>query len=277
MRSKLLFKPVTRFFVKPPYFMAYALHRTKLHYFARYLQGPKWHSGNRIPPSSRSHYHPRYAVANSKQKSSSRSPASRTSPADIEMSDASNAINMTYVSLPRYLTRPAFRPLPTEAISTAAPELGDTPLNYIRNVLSGVKAETVSNVLPKELSVVINDLLADMRTHMLAVYSLQVPAATKRRSSAPTTPKSAGESISIPVVPLCIPAPEVFPTFYLPLHQAHRPSPCNLLPQPAPAALYTEDPTSESVRTQLQQFAAKLAALAPAHILFARAMAVNGL
>ena len=134
--------------------MAYALHRTKLHYFvilvapvllqrlltppicqARYLQGPKWHSGNRIPPSSRLHYHPRYAVANSKQKSSSRSPASRTSPADIEMSDASNTINMTYVSLPRYLTRPAFRPLPTEAISAAAPELGDTPLNYIRDGL----------------------------------------------------------------------------------------------------------------------------------------------
>ena len=34
-------------------------------------------------------------------------------------------------------------------------------------VLSGVKAETVSNVLPKELSVVINDLLADMPTHVL--------------------------------------------------------------------------------------------------------------
>ena len=55
----------------------------------------------------------------------------RTSLADIEMSDATNAINMTSMSLPRYLARSAFHPLPMEAISTAAPELADTPLNYI--------------------------------------------------------------------------------------------------------------------------------------------------
>ena len=88
---------------------------------------------------------------------------------------------------------------------------------------------------------------------ILVVYSRQVPAATKRRvtlfpthniilashcanlpilqPSSPATPKSAGESISIPVVPLCIPAPEVFPpTFHLPLPQAHRPSPKSLQP-----------------------------------------------
>ena len=87
-------------------------------------------------------HHPRYAVAHSKQKSSSRSPASididmpRTSPADIKMSDAITTItNMTSVSLPRYLARPAFHPLPTEAIAAAAPELTNTPLNYIRNGL----------------------------------------------------------------------------------------------------------------------------------------------
>ena len=86
-------------------------------------------------------HHPRYAVARSKQKSSSRSPASininmpRTSLADIEMSDATNVINVTSVSLPRYLARSAFRPLPTEAISAAAPELADTPLNYIHDGL----------------------------------------------------------------------------------------------------------------------------------------------
>ena len=51
------------------------------------------------------------------------------------MSDATNAINMTPVSLPRYLTRPAFRPLPTESIATAVLELADTPLNYIRDGL----------------------------------------------------------------------------------------------------------------------------------------------
>ena len=59
----------------------------------------------------------------------------RTPLADIEMSDATNAINMTSVSLPRYLARPAFHPLPTASIAAAAPELADTLLNYIRDGL----------------------------------------------------------------------------------------------------------------------------------------------
>ena len=90
-------------------------------------------------------------------------------------------------------------------------------------------------------------------------------------------PKSAGESILIPIVPLCIPAPEVFPqlsTFLYTKRIDHLLA--TLLPQPAPASLYTEDPTSESVRTQLQQLMTKLSALIPAHVLLARATAVNG-
>ena len=116
-------------------------------------------------------------------------------------------------------------------------------------VLSGVKAEIVSNVLPKELSVVVNDLSANMHTHMLAVYSCQVPAATKcwvmlflthniilashcanlaiLQSSAPATPQSVGKSISIPIVPLHSCTRGLPPTLYLPLHQVHQPSPCN--------------------------------------------------
>ncbi|KIM60580.1 hypothetical protein SCLCIDRAFT_26460 [Scleroderma citrinum Foug A] len=190
------------------------------------------------------------------------------------MSDATNAINMTPVSLPRYLARPAFRPLPTESIATAALELADTPLNYIRDGLQCLGPDPVwcqgrdrIQLLPKEPSVVVNDLSADMPTHMLAVYSRQVPAATKRGSSAPATPKS-GVYLD-PRCPSVHSCTRGFP-FHLPLHQAHRPSPCN------PAAL-TEDPTSQNVHTQLQQFATKLAALAPAHVLLARAMAVNGL
>ena len=185
----------------------------------RYLQGQKWPSGSCIPPSSRSDNRwcspPAIRVAHSKHKSSSRSPASinidipRTSPADIKMSDATNAINMTSVSLPRYLARPAFRPLPTESIAAAAPELADTLLNYIRDGLQAPE------VFP-QLSTFLYTKLID---HLLAT----------------------------------------------------------LLPQPAFASLYTEDPTSESVHTQLQQFATKLTALPPAHVLLARAMAVNGL
>lgn len=40
-------------------------------------------------------------------------------------------------------------------------------------VLSSVQATPFSNTLPKELSVIINDLSADLPTHMLAVYSRQ--------------------------------------------------------------------------------------------------------
>ena len=139
-----------------------------------------------------------------------------------------------------------------------------------------------------------------MRTRMLAIYSHQVPAATKRwvmlfpmhniilashcanlpilQSSVPATPKSAGKSILIPVVPLCIPAPEVFSqlsTFLYTKRIDHLLA--TLLPQPAFPSIYTEVPTSKSVHTQLQQFATKLSVLAPAHVLLACATAVNGL
>ena len=144
------------------------------------------------------------------------------------------------------------------------------PLYSMLQVLSGVKAETVSNMLPKELSVIVNDLSADMPTHMLVVYSRQVPAATKcwvmpflthnvilasrcanlpiLQSSTPAMPKLAGDSISNPVVPLCIPAPEEFFTFLYTKCIDHLFA--TLLAQQAPAALYT-DPTSESVHTQM--------------------------
>lgn len=262
--------------------------------------------------------HPRYAVALAKQKSASKSPPAsfevevpHTPPADVEMADATPAITMTSVSLPRYLSRPTFREVPKQNIAAVAPELADTPLTYIRDgleclgpdmlqVLAGVKAEAAPNVLPKELSVVINDLSSDMPTHMLAVYSRQVPAAAKRRvklfpthnivlashcanlpilqQSNPTSPEKAGESITIPIVPLCIPAPEVFPQLSTFLYTKRIDYLlATVLSCPVPPALYTEDPTSERVRNALQQCASKLATLAPAHILLTRAMVVNGL
>ncbi|KIJ64788.1 hypothetical protein HYDPIDRAFT_175315 [Hydnomerulius pinastri MD-312] len=227
------------------------------------------------------------------------------------MSDSTSAISMSTVTLPRYLSRPSFREISKATINAVAPELADTELNYIRDgleclgpdmlqVLAGVKAEPISNVLPKELSVVINDLSADMPTHMLAVYSRQVSAATKRRvtlfpahniilaahcSNLPilptsniTRPETVGSSISVPVVPLCIPAPEVFPqlsTFLYTKRIDHLLA--SLLPCPAPQALYRDDPTSESTLNLLQQFAGKLATTYSAQALLAYAMAVNGL
>lgn len=167
-------------------------------------------------------------------------------------------------------------------------------------VLAGVKVESTSNHLPKELSVVINDLSSDVPTHMLAVYSRQVPATTKRRvtlfpvhniilathcanlpvlqKSNPTPPECVGQSISIPVVPLCIPVPEMFPplsTFLYTKRIDYLLS--TLLPSPVSSALLLEDPSSLNAQRSLQQFANKLAAITPAHILLARAMLVNGL
>ena len=99
----------------------------------------------------------------------------------------------------------------------------------------------MSNVLPKELSVVINDLSADMPTHILVVYSVKSPLPPNAgsrssrcttlflhltvnlpilQSSAPAMPKSAGESISIPIVSLHFCTGGFPPTFHLPLPQA---------------------------------------------------------
>jgi hypothetical protein len=167
-------------------------------------------------------------------------------------------------------------------------------------VLAGIKAEPTSNVLPRELAAVVNDLSSDMPTHMLAVYCRHVPAATKRRvtlfpihsiilathcanlpillTSEVVCPDVAGSTISVPVVPLCIPAPDVFPqlsTFLYTKRVDHLLA--SLLPCPAPHPLYRDDPTSESVFALLHQFSNKLATSYSAQTLLTHAMAVNGL
>jgi len=167
-------------------------------------------------------------------------------------------------------------------------------------VLAGVKAEPTSNVLPRELEAVVNDLSSDLPTHMLAVYGRHVPAATKRRvtlfpihsiilathcANLPILPPSnvirpdtVGSTVSVPVVPLCIPAPDVFPqlsTFLYTKRIDHLLA--SLLPCPAPHPLYRGDPTSESVLTLLHQFAGKLATSYTVQTLLTHAMVVNGL
>ncbi|KAH0831260.1 hypothetical protein J3R83DRAFT_13894 [Lanmaoa asiatica] len=262
-------------------------------------------------------HHSRYAVGHAKHKSVIRSQPSLINielprpSGDVEMSDSTSAVSMSNVALPRFLSRPSFREIAKETITSVAPELADTELNYIREglqclgphmlqVLAGVKAEPVSHVLPKDLAVTVNDLSFDMPTHMLAVYSRHVPAATKRRvtlfpihnivlathcanlpilpTSNITRPDVAGSTVSVPVVPLCIPAPEVFPqlsTFLYTKRIDHLLA--SLLPCPAPHPLYRDDPTSEPVLSLLQQFAGKLATSHSAQTLLTHAMAVNGL
>ena len=167
-------------------------------------------------------------------------------------------------------------------------------------VLVSVKAEPASNVLPTELEVVVNNISSDMPTHMLAVYSRHVPAATKRRvtlfpihniilaahcanlpilpPSNVTRPDAVGSTISLPMVPLCIPAPDVFSqlsTFLYTKRIDHLLA--SLMPCPVPHPIYRGDPTSERVRFLLQQFSNKLATNYDTQTLLTHAMAVNGL
>ncbi|KAG2134656.1 hypothetical protein BD769DRAFT_1442693 [Suillus cothurnatus] len=97
-------------------------------------------------------------------------------------------------------------------------------------VFAGIKAEPVSNVLPKELSMIVNDVSSDMPTHMFAVFSSRQPAPARHRitlfpahnlvfathcanlpilpTSTPALVECAGQEIKVPVIPLCIPFPE---------------------------------------------------------------------
>jgi hypothetical protein len=167
-------------------------------------------------------------------------------------------------------------------------------------VLAGVKAEFTSNVLPKEIPVVVNDLSSDMPTHMLGVYARDLPASARRRvtlfpihniiiathcANLPILPPSdiarpdtPGSTISIPVVPLCIPAPDVFPqlsTFLYTKRIDHLLA--SLLPCPVPHQLYLGDPTTKSSVVLLHQFARILAKGYNAQALLMHALSVNGM
>lgn len=164
-------------------------------------------------------------------------------------------------------------------------------------MLSSVKADPVRNALPKELSVLVNDLASDAPSHMLAVYSRQPSTSARRRvtlfpthnivlavycanlphlppSEAPT-PSKPGCPITIPVVPLCLPSPETFPqlsSFLYTKQTSHLLA--SLLPCPAPSidptAYTSNDPT-------LLQFTKKLAGTYTTQALLQHAMTVNGL
>ena len=54
---------------------------------------------------------------------------------DVSASDTTSAVSMLTLTLPRYLSRPAFRDIPKDTIASVAPELADTALNYIRDSL----------------------------------------------------------------------------------------------------------------------------------------------
>ena len=161
-------------------------------------------------------------------------------------------------------------------------------------VLSSVQADPVKNVLPKELNILVNDISLDMPSHMFAVYSRNVKAATRRRvtlfpmhsivlashcahlPTLPPTPKVdapdiPGSHVTVPVVPLCIPSAQAFP--YLSAYLYTKRTDyllASLLPSP-PAQLFNAD------HATLLQFATKLAGTYTAQALLQHAATVIGL
>ncbi|KAG2361034.1 hypothetical protein BDR07DRAFT_1359416 [Suillus spraguei] len=214
-----------------------------------------------------------------------------TSSRDVEMGDSTVSKSTASVSLPRRLARSEITEIPISTLQAVAPELVHTHIDYIREglerlgpdmlrVLAGIKAEPVSNILPKELSIIVNDISSDMPTHMFAVFSSRQPAPARRRVtlfpahnlvfathctnlpilpvSTPALVEHAGQEIKVPIVPLCIPSPEVFPqlsTFLYTKRIDHLLA--SLMPLPTPPPLYRDDPTT--VMPLLTQFAQKIA------------------
>ncbi|OJA16576.1 hypothetical protein AZE42_03837 [Rhizopogon vesiculosus] len=265
-------------------------------------------------------HHPRHAIVHAKKRNThtpSKYPPSSvrmdvpTLSRDVEMSDATPvSMSTASVSLPRRLARPeVVADIPKSTLEAVAPELANTHMDYILEgleclgpdmlrVLAGIKAEPVSNVLPKEFSIIVNDLSSDMPTHMFAVFSSRQPATSRRRvtlfpvhnlvfathcanlpilpASRPALPECAGQEIKVPVVPLCIPAPEVFPQLSAFLYTKRIDHLLgSLLPCPSPPQLYLDDPST--VMPLLEEYAQKLAQTYTAQALLTHVGRVHGM
>lgn len=178
-------------------------------------------------------------------------------------------------------------------------------------VLGGVKPAPLpsSPALPQELAIMINDLSSEMPSHMLAVYSAQANDASSNRRNKVTLypshniilaahcanlpllrsithppPKVAGSSITVPVVPLCIPAAELYAPLSMYLYTKRADLLLrSLLPVVPPTSINvyaSPDETPEEAAQQRQNvlsFARQLAATYTPHALLQYAMRVNGL
>jgi len=145
------------------------------------------------------------------------------------------------ISLPKYLQRPAFRAIASDAISVVDPDLRGVSIGFIREKLHALgpqlfaaAADTVVNCppgrLPRELEVVVSAMSADAPTHLFAVYSsasqrhqiplhpvhalvlaancANLPPLLPSRHTRPGAPRGMA---TLPVVPCCIPSPSAFP------------------------------------------------------------------
>ncbi|KAJ6618711.1 hypothetical protein B0H10DRAFT_2176175 [Mycena sp. CBHHK59/15] len=149
----------------------------------------------------------------------------------------------TKLSLPRTLPQPVVDEVDTSRLVGAYPDLAGVPAEYIRDrlplstpkmraALQAVETSVSKSALPKELEILMNDIVAAAcPTHMLAIYAdaplalgqkrhvslfpmhdIVFAAHCARLPAFPASqPPSAAPRHTIPVVPLCIPSPETFP------------------------------------------------------------------
>ncbi|KAJ7507370.1 hypothetical protein B0H11DRAFT_1971451 [Mycena galericulata] len=147
------------------------------------------------------------------------------------------------IFLPRTLPRPvsAAREVEMSTLLDAYPHLAGIPAEYIRDnlplssmraALQAVETSVPQSSLPRELEILMNDIVAAAcPTHMFAVYSGASPAfGQKRRISLypahdlvfgthcanlpalpASRPSASSSRATIPVVPLRLPSPETFP------------------------------------------------------------------
>lgn len=178
-------------------------------------------------------------------------------------------------------------------------------------VLTSVKPQPVKHALPKELAIFVDDVSSELPSHMLAVHSQPsktecgVPPARRSKvtlfpshnivlaahcanlPALPVADPSAhhipGKPVTVPVVPLCIPEPELYTPLSVYLYtkrldlllQALLPTlpttPLNVYSSP-------EETTEEAQRQReaVIAFARRLAATYTPHALLHYAMRVNG-
>ncbi|KAJ6481821.1 hypothetical protein C8R45DRAFT_1215633 [Mycena sanguinolenta] len=156
------------------------------------------------------------------------------------------ATTCTKISLPRTLPRPVLGEVDLSALAYAHPSLSGIPAEYIRDRLplsthdmraacKAVQTSVSKSALPKELEILMNDIVAAAcPTHMLAVFNdaplslgqkrqvglfpvhdlvLRVHCANLPRLPL-SKPSTSSSHATVPVVPLRLPSPETFPLLH---------------------------------------------------------------
>jgi hypothetical protein len=165
--------------------------------------------------------------------------------------------------------------------------------------LQSVKAAPVTKELPKELQIVVNDLTnPDMPSHVLGVYANHTAPGTSRQVTlypthnivlsahcanlppipAPSqpTPTVAPATLTVPVLPLCIPSPQTFPALQTYLYTKRIDALLAFLLPTMPPTLPADAGHAQTSALQ-REFPAQLARTHSVAKLLSHAMRVNGL